>query len=187
MKVKRKTQKIDPRIPQWRFLTVVGFIVLGFIGLIARTAWIQVIDPDRLRQEGDLRSLRTTADEKGRGMITDRNGEPLAWTLRRGKDTWTGLPPGAATANSPELLIRLAIAGADKDAFARVPAEGAVTVTYYRNAIVSSFLELPVIDPTAPPKVVGPLEDDEPAVPEPVVPPAAKAKGKKGEPIDEEE
>ena len=78
MKVKRKTQKIDPRIPQWRFLTVVGFIVLGFIGLIARTAWIQVIDPDRLRQEGDLRSLRTTADEKGRGMITDRNGEQLA-------------------------------------------------------------------------------------------------------------
>ncbi|MFC3913321.1 penicillin-binding transpeptidase domain-containing protein [Pseudaeromonas sharmana] len=78
MKVKRKTQKIDPRIPQWRFLTVVGFIILGFIGLVARTAWIQVIDPDRLRLEGDLRSLRTTADEKGRGMITDRNGEQLA-------------------------------------------------------------------------------------------------------------
>lgn len=76
----------------------------------------------------------------------------------------------------------------DSDAFARVPAEGAVTVTYYRNAIVSSFLELPVIDPTAPPKVVGPLEDDEPAVPEPVVPPAAKAKGRRGvRPIDEEE
>ena len=43
-----------------------------------RTAWIQVIEPDRLRLEGDLRSLRTTADPAARGIISDRNGEELA-------------------------------------------------------------------------------------------------------------
>lgn len=59
-------------------LTVIAFILLGFAGLVARTGWIQIVDPDRLRLEGDLRSLRTTADESGRGMVTDRNGEQLA-------------------------------------------------------------------------------------------------------------
>ncbi len=79
MKVRRKAAgKPDHRIPEWRFYTVVGFILLGFAGLVMRSAWIQVIAPDRLRQEGDARSLRTTADEKVRGMVTDRNGEQLA-------------------------------------------------------------------------------------------------------------
>ena len=79
MSVKRKAnKKTEFSIPQWRFFTVLGFILLGFLGLVARTAWIQVIQPDRLRLEGDLRSLRTTADATGRGMVTDRNGEQLA-------------------------------------------------------------------------------------------------------------
>ena len=77
MSVKRKAKKPDHSMPQW-FMTVVAFILLGFVGLVARTGWIQIVDPDRLRLEGDLRSLRTTADESGRGMVTDRNGEQLA-------------------------------------------------------------------------------------------------------------
>ncbi len=41
-----------------------------------------------------------------------RNGEPMPWVLSRGDQRWEGIPPGRATANSPELLIRLARAGA---------------------------------------------------------------------------
>lgn len=41
-----------------------------------------------------------------------RNGEPVPWILSRGDQRWQGIPPGRATANSPELLIRLARAGA---------------------------------------------------------------------------
>ena len=40
------------------------------------------------------------------------NGEPMAWTLMRGEEHWEGVPAGRAAANSPELLIRLARAGA---------------------------------------------------------------------------
>lgn len=40
------------------------------------------------------------------------NGEPAPWTLRKGDELWEGIPPGRVTANSPELLIRLAVAGA---------------------------------------------------------------------------
>ena len=75
---KKNNKKGEIGVAQWRFMLLLGFIFIGFTGLVARTAWIQVIQPDRLRQEGDMRSLRTTADPTDRGMVTDRNGEQLA-------------------------------------------------------------------------------------------------------------
>lgn len=44
--------------------------------------------------------------------LLGRNGEPMPWVLARGEQRWEGIPPGRATANSPDLLIRLARAGA---------------------------------------------------------------------------
>lgn len=41
-----------------------------------------------------------------------RNGEPAPWLFRRAGMRWEGAPPARASANSPELLIRLARAGA---------------------------------------------------------------------------
>lgn len=41
-----------------------------------------------------------------------RTGEPLGWTLLRAERRWEGVPPGSISANSPELLIRFARAGA---------------------------------------------------------------------------
>ncbi len=75
---KKNNKKPDTGLAHWRFMVLMGCIFAGFTGLVARTAWIQVIQPDRLRQEGDMRSLRTTADPSDRGMVTDRNGEQLA-------------------------------------------------------------------------------------------------------------
>lgn len=40
------------------------------------------------------------------------NGEPVMWALSQGDVRWEGVPPGRVTANAPELLIRLARAGA---------------------------------------------------------------------------
>jgi len=39
------------------------------------------------------------------------NGDAASWTLINGSQRWEGVPPGRATANSPELLIQLAVAG----------------------------------------------------------------------------
>jgi DNA-binding transcriptional LysR family regulator len=51
-----------------------------------------------------------------------RTGDPHVWTLVRGQARWEGVPPGRANANSPELLMRMALAGAGiaiiHDAFA---------------------------------------------------------------------
>ena len=44
--------------------------------------------------------------------LLGRTGDPVPWVLTRGEQRWEGTPPGRATANSPELLMRLARAGA---------------------------------------------------------------------------
>jgi len=44
--------------------------------------------------------------------ILARTGEPMPWVLTRGDQRWEGIPPGRVTANAPELLTRMAIAGA---------------------------------------------------------------------------
>jgi len=44
--------------------------------------------------------------------ILGRTGDPLPWLLVRGDARWEGIPPGRATANSPEVLMRMALAGA---------------------------------------------------------------------------
>lgn len=41
-----------------------------------------------------------------------RNGEPARWLLSRAEMHWEGIPPGRASANSPEVLVRLARSGA---------------------------------------------------------------------------
>ena len=44
--------------------------------------------------------------------VRGRAGDPMRWALRRNATQWEGVPPGRATANSPELLLRMALAGA---------------------------------------------------------------------------
>jgi uncharacterized protein len=41
--------------------------------------------------------------------------------------------------------IRIAIAGADKDTFVRLPAEGTPVITVARNKRHASFIDLPVV------------------------------------------
>ena len=44
--------------------------------------------------------------------ILSRAGDAIPWILTRGDARWEGVPPGRATVNSPELLMRMALAGA---------------------------------------------------------------------------
>jgi predicted acyl esterase len=41
--------------------------------------------------------------------------------------------------------LRIAIAGADKDSFARIPAQGTPTISVARNQKNASWIELPVV------------------------------------------
>ncbi|MDD1821528.1 peptidoglycan glycosyltransferase FtsI [Photobacterium sp. ZSDE20] len=68
----------DPILIKWRFNVVIAFVFLAFAALVGRVAYIQVIEPDNLIRQGDLRSVRVKAIPSARGIISDRNGEPLA-------------------------------------------------------------------------------------------------------------
>lgn len=68
----------NPSIPHWRFVVVVAGIILVFVGLSIRAAYIQVVSPDLLIKRGDNRTLRTRDNPLHRGLIVDRNGQQLA-------------------------------------------------------------------------------------------------------------
>ncbi|MEH6416347.1 peptidoglycan D,D-transpeptidase FtsI family protein [Pseudomonas sp. CGJS7] len=61
-----------------RLILVGGALGLCSLALIGRALDLQVISNDFYRQQGDARSLREIPIPTSRGMITDRNGEPLA-------------------------------------------------------------------------------------------------------------
>ena len=71
-------QKVSPMLMQWRFLTVLFSVVLVFMCLAARAAFIQVIEPDGLIEQGDNRTIRVRDNPTYRGIITDRHGQQLA-------------------------------------------------------------------------------------------------------------
>ena len=60
-------------------VTLVGvFFAVAASTLVARAVHLQVLNKDFLNQQADTRHLRTERIAAHRGMITDRNGEPLA-------------------------------------------------------------------------------------------------------------
>ncbi|WP_275040032.1 peptidoglycan glycosyltransferase FtsI [Blochmannia endosymbiont of Camponotus (Colobopsis) obliquus] len=54
------------------------FIFFSMCILVLRTAYLQLIIPNELVREGDLRSLRMQRISMTRGMVVDREGRPLA-------------------------------------------------------------------------------------------------------------
>ena len=67
-----------PDLINWRFIVVLAAMLSVFCILVLRAAYIQVIAPDDLIEQGDNRTLRTRSSLVHRGLITDRNGEELA-------------------------------------------------------------------------------------------------------------
>ena len=62
----------------WRFYLLIIFIFFLVLGLILRLIDLAVIDQSFLEKQGNARALRTVTEPVFRGMITDRNGYPLA-------------------------------------------------------------------------------------------------------------
>jgi DNA-binding transcriptional LysR family regulator len=67
--------------------------------------------PDYLAGRGEPATPQELSQHDAVRLLSG-NGEPMPWTLTQGEQRWEGVPPGRAAANSPELLIRLARAGA---------------------------------------------------------------------------
>jgi len=66
------------KLPGWRATALFGVLLIGMTGLFGRGVYLQGINHDFLQKKGDARYSRVIEVSAHRGMITDRNGEPLA-------------------------------------------------------------------------------------------------------------
>jgi len=69
---------ITAKLPGWRATALFAALLLLLIGLLMRGIYLQGIHNDFLQKKGDARYSRVIEVSAHRGMITDRNGEPLA-------------------------------------------------------------------------------------------------------------
>ena len=61
-----------------RVMLVVGALALCSFSLVGRAAYVQLINADFYQRQGNERFIRDIEIPTSRGMITDRNGEPVA-------------------------------------------------------------------------------------------------------------
>lgn len=66
------------RTARTRLITMLVFLGVGVVILVGRAIDLVVVDHDFLKDQGDARHLRNVSIPAHRGMILDRNGEPLA-------------------------------------------------------------------------------------------------------------
>ena len=106
-----------------------NFILVAVVSasmlLVWRAVDLQVVNRDFLQGQGDARYLREVADPAHRGMITDRNGEPLAistpvdsvWAdpqvLVQARESWPRL--AKVLGINKDVLVRLLAAKRNKE------------------------------------------------------------------------
>ena len=69
---------LSVRLPVWRARLLLLLVFFGFLVLAARALYLQGLRNDFLQQKGETRYARVVEISAHRGMVTDRNGEPLA-------------------------------------------------------------------------------------------------------------
>ena len=100
----RPKRNQTPPPPGWRGWFVLTLFV-GFAVVLAGRAFdLQVLDQAFLTKEGDKRHLRSVSVPAGRGVIKDRNGEPLALSAPT-ESVWA--VPGAVL-EAPDKIAPLA-------------------------------------------------------------------------------
>ncbi|NUT76442.1 penicillin-binding protein 2 [Pseudomonas sp. C1C7] len=109
----------------WRFRLVLGLLGIMVAAICWRIIDLQVVDRDFLKGQGDARSVRHIPIPAHRGLITDRNGEPLAvstpvttlWAnakeMQLAKEKWPAL--AAALGQDPKALAERLEAQANKE------------------------------------------------------------------------
>ncbi|MCK6372043.1 MAG: hypothetical protein L6Q83_12115 [Gammaproteobacteria bacterium] len=66
---------------QLRWAVSCAVLVVLALGLVGRAVYLQVLDKDFLISEAEARHLRVATISSNRGVITDRNGQPLAASM----------------------------------------------------------------------------------------------------------
>ncbi len=70
--------QLDLKLPAWRSRLLLAGLLLWFVALAVRAFYLQGLNNDFLQQKGESRYSRVIEISATRGMIVDRNNEPLA-------------------------------------------------------------------------------------------------------------
>ena len=117
--------KLEGALFPWRFRLMVALLGVMVAAICWRIIDLQVVDRDFLKGQGDARSVRHIPIPAHRGLITDRNGEPLAvstpvttlWAnakeMQLAKEKWPAL--AAALGQDPKALSERLEAQANKE------------------------------------------------------------------------
>ncbi|WP_313518497.1 penicillin-binding protein 2 [Pseudomonas sp.] len=109
----------------WRFRLVLALLGLMVAAIVWRIVDLHVFDHDFLQGQGDARSVRTMPIPAHRGLVTDRNGEPLAvstpvttlWAngkeLQAAREQWPAL--AAALGQEPKAFSERLAQSADRE------------------------------------------------------------------------
>ena len=93
-------------LPAWRSRLLFVLLLGGMLGLLVRAVYLQGIHNDFLQQKGSARYDRVIEVPAHRGMITDRNGEPLAVSTPV-ESVWASPPDVEATAKQVKQLAQI--------------------------------------------------------------------------------
>jgi len=117
--------KLEGALYPWRFRVVIGLLAIMVGAICWRIIDLQVVDRAFLKGQGDARSLRHIPIPAHRGLITDRNGEPLAvstpvttlWAnpkeMQASRERWPQL--AAALGQNPQQLTERLTQQASKE------------------------------------------------------------------------
>ncbi len=102
--------------PLARRRVLLGAFALAAVALAGRAVFLQVLNTGFLQRQGEARHLRVVAVPAHRGMITDRNGEPLAISTPV-QSVWAD--PGDVPADARALARLARVLGMPAPALAR--------------------------------------------------------------------
>src|SRR3990167_8915540 len=104
---------VTATLPGWRAAILFMLLLAGLAGLLGRGVYLQGIHDGFLQEKGNARYSRVIEVSAHRGMITDRNGEPLAVSTPV-ESVWVS--PADVEADSRQVMQLAQILGMDFEA-----------------------------------------------------------------------
>jgi cell division protein FtsI (penicillin-binding protein 3) len=120
------------RTPGWRSRFVVALVGLGFVGLLGRAAYVQLVNAEFFQKQGEKRFAHTLEVPASRGRILDRNGLLLASSVPV-PSVWAIPKDFEATPSQKRQLLKLL--GMDAHDFDSRLASGSANFAWVRRQI----------------------------------------------------
>src|SRR3989338_677204 len=129
---------IAAKLPGWRATALFVLLLCGLAGLLGRGVYLQGIHNEFLQEKGNARYSRVIEVSAHRGMITDRNGEPLAVSTPV-ESVWAS--PADVEADSHQVRKLAQILGMDVEAVKNRLSDSSRDLVYLKRHLLPDQAE----------------------------------------------